>query len=106
VKWLWKNNPSTSNIKLKGQNYLTLFIFIILDNPISRTILISNPIKMTNEEKGRKYQQLMYDYDLLSNRINSIKGESFELNENQNKQIRELQMRQQVIMNEVNRLLQ
>jgi hypothetical protein len=61
---------------------------------------------MTNEEKGRKYQQLMYDYDLLSNRINSIKGESFELNDNQTKQIRELQVRQQVIMNQVNRLLQ
>lgn len=60
---------------------------------------------MTNEEKGRKYQQLMYDYDLLSNKINSIKGESFELNDSQNKQIRELQMRQQNIMNQVNVLL-
>jgi hypothetical protein len=60
---------------------------------------------MTNEEKGRRYQQLMYDYDLLSNKINSIKGESFELNDSQNKQIRELQMRQQNIMNQVNVLL-
>lgn len=60
---------------------------------------------MTNEEKGRKYQQLMYDYDLLSNKINSIKGESFELNDLQNKQIRELQARQQNIMNQVNFLL-
>ena len=60
---------------------------------------------MTNEEKGRRYQQLMYDFDLLSNKINSIKGESFELNDSQNKQIRELHARQQVIMNEVNRLL-
>ena len=57
---------------------------------------------MTNEEKGKRYQQLMYDYDLLSNKINSIKGESFELNDSQNKQIRELQMRQQNIMNQVN----
>jgi archaellum component FlaC len=61
---------------------------------------------MTNEQKGRRYQQLMFDYDLLSNKINSIKGESFELSDLQNKQIKELQMRQQVIMNEVNRLLQ
>jgi hypothetical protein len=61
---------------------------------------------MTNEQKGQRYQQLMFDYDLLSNKINSIKGESFELNDNQNQQIRELQVRQQVIMNEVNRLLQ
>jgi archaellum component FlaC len=60
---------------------------------------------MTNEEKGKRYQQLMYDYDLLSNKINSIKGESFELNDSQNKQIRELQMRQQNIMNQVNVLL-
>jgi len=60
---------------------------------------------MTNEEKGKKYQQLMYDYDLLSNKINSIKGESFELNDSQTKQIRELQMRQQNIMNQVNFLL-
>lgn len=61
---------------------------------------------MTNEEKGKRYQQLTYDYDLLSNKINSIKGEDFELNENQNRQIRELQNRQQIIMNEVNRLMQ
>jgi hypothetical protein len=61
---------------------------------------------MTNEQKSKKYQQLMFDYDLLSNKINSIKGESFELNDKQNKQIKELQIRQQVIMNEVNRLLQ
>ncbi len=61
---------------------------------------------MTNEQKGQRYQQLMFDYDLLSNKINSIKGENFELNDNQNQQIRELQKRQQVIMNEVNRLLQ
>lgn len=60
---------------------------------------------MTNEEKGRKYQQLMYDYDLLSNKINSIKGESFELNDSQTKQIKELQLRQQNIMNQVNFLL-
>jgi hypothetical protein len=60
---------------------------------------------MTNEEKGKKYQQLMYDYDLLSNKINAIKGESFELNDSQTKQIRELQMRQQNIMNQVNMLL-
>jgi hypothetical protein len=61
---------------------------------------------MTNEEKGKKYQQLMFDYDLLSNKINSIKGESFEMNDNQTRQIKELQARQQVIMNQVNRLLQ
>lgn len=60
---------------------------------------------MTNEEKGKKYQQLMYDYDLLSNKVNAIKGESFELNDDQNRQIRELKMRQQNIMNLVNNLL-
>ena len=60
---------------------------------------------MNNEEKGKRYQQLMYDYDLLSNKVNSIKGEDFELNDSQNKQIRELQMRQQNIMNQVNILL-
>jgi hypothetical protein len=61
---------------------------------------------MTNEEKGQRYQQLMHDHDLLTNRINAIKGESFELNTNQLQQIRELQARQQVIMNQVSRLLQ
>jgi hypothetical protein len=42
---------------------------------------------------------------MLSNQINGIKGSSFELNESQERQIKELQARQNQIMMHVNRLL-
>jgi hypothetical protein len=61
---------------------------------------------MTNEDKAKLYNQLMYDYDLLSNQINQIKGSSFELNDKQIREVRELQGRQQNIMNTVQRLVQ
>lgn len=51
---------------------------------------------MTNEQKAKKYNQLMFEYTKIQNKISSIKGESFELNDTQSKQIKilENQMRQ------------
>jgi hypothetical protein len=60
---------------------------------------------MTNEEKAKLYQNLMYENDLLSNQINSIKGESFELNNSQIQQIKMLEAKQQNLMATLNRLL-
>jgi hypothetical protein len=60
---------------------------------------------MNNEQKGQEYQRLMYQYDMLSNKINQIKGLSFELNESQNKEIRVLQGQQNQIMMAVDKLM-
>ena len=46
---------------------------------------------MNNEQKAQKYNQLMFEYTRIQNKISSIKGESFELNESQNREIRVLE---------------
>jgi len=46
---------------------------------------------MTNEQKAKKYNQLMFEYTKVQNKISSIKGESFELDENQKKEVRNLE---------------
>ena len=46
---------------------------------------------MTNEQKAKKYNQLMFEYTKIQNKISSIKGESFDLNENQKKEVRNLE---------------
>lgn len=46
---------------------------------------------MTNEQKAQKYNQLMFEYTKVQNKISSIKGESFELNESQQREIRNLE---------------
>ena len=38
---------------------------------------------MNNEQKAEKYNQLMYEYTKVQNKISSIKGESLNLNQNQ-----------------------
>jgi hypothetical protein len=60
---------------------------------------------MNREEKSQRYSQLLFEFDRLGNRINSIKGEAIDLNENQNKQIRDLQIQQGKIMAEMQRLM-
>jgi hypothetical protein len=59
---------------------------------------------MDDNRKAQIYDQLMYESDKISNRISSIKGESLELNQNQQEEIRKLQIRQQQIMVEASRL--
>lgn len=46
---------------------------------------------MTNEQKAQKYNQLMYEYTRIQNQISSIKGESFEMNENQLREVKNLE---------------
>jgi ABC-type uncharacterized transport system ATPase subunit len=46
---------------------------------------------MTNEQKAQKYNQLMYEYTQIQNKISSIKSESFELNENQLREVKNLE---------------
>jgi len=60
---------------------------------------------MNQEQKSQRYSQLLFEFDRLGNRINSIKGEAIDLNENQNRQIRDLQIAQGKIMAEMQRLM-
>jgi hypothetical protein len=59
---------------------------------------------MTNEQKAQMYDQLMFEHTKLSNRISSIKGESFELNQEQIQRIRILESKVSEIMNRLSRL--
>lgn len=59
---------------------------------------------MTNEQKAEKYNQLMFEYTKLQNRISSIKGESFELNQNQLNDIKDLEKKLNFIMETASRL--
>lgn len=60
---------------------------------------------MTQEEKSRVYSALLFEHDKLSNRINSIKGESLEMNESQMAQIRKLQIRQSQVVEQMRNLM-
>ena len=59
---------------------------------------------MTNEQKAQMYDQLMFEHTKLSNRISSIKGESFELNQEQIQRIRILESKVNEIINRLSRL--
>lgn len=59
---------------------------------------------MTNEQKAQKYNQLMFEYTRIQNQISNIKGESFEMNEKQLKDIRILEERLKMIMNQASLL--
>ncbi len=53
---------------------------------------------MTNEQKAQKYNQLMVEYTQIQNKISSIKAESFELNENQTREVKILEDRLRNLM--------
>ena len=59
---------------------------------------------MTNEQKAQKYNQLMYEYTRIQNRISSIKGESINLNQQQLNEIQNLENTLRLIMDKVSRL--
>jgi len=59
---------------------------------------------MNNEDKARTYNQLMFEYTKIQNRISSIKGESINLNQNQINEIRDLESRLNQIMVSASRL--
>ena len=60
---------------------------------------------MRQEEKAIIYGNLLNEHTKCFNEINRIKGESLELNADQLKKIKKLELRQQEIMREVNRLM-
>lgn len=60
---------------------------------------------MTTEQKAQIYGNLMNEHTKCFNEINRIKGESLDLNQEQQLKIQKLEQRQQQIMSEVNKLL-
>jgi hypothetical protein len=60
---------------------------------------------MNEEQKAQLYSQLTYNYDRLANEIASIKGESIDLNPQQQERIQRLQMEQHKIMSRVQQLM-
>ena len=59
---------------------------------------------MTNEQKAKTYNQLMFEYTKIQNKISSIKGESISLNQNQINEVRELENKLRMIMEAAPRL--
>jgi len=60
---------------------------------------------MNDQDKAIKYDQLMSEYHHIGNQISQVKSESFDLNESQLKQIRNLSQRQTYIMNVMNGMM-
>jgi hypothetical protein len=60
---------------------------------------------MNDQDKAIKYDQLMSEYHHIGNQISQVKSESFDLNESQLKQIRNLSQRQTYIMNVINGMM-
>ena len=59
---------------------------------------------MTNEQKAMAYNQLMFEYTKIQNKISSIKGESISLNQNQINEVKELENRLRMIMETASKL--
>jgi hypothetical protein len=59
---------------------------------------------MNNEQKAATYNQLMMEYTRIENKISSIRGESFTLNNNQINEIRELEKKLKMIMERASRI--
>ena len=60
---------------------------------------------MNDEQKAQLYSKLTYNYERLANEIASIKGESIDLNSQQQERIQKLQMEQHKIMSRVQQLM-
>ena len=60
---------------------------------------------MQQSRNAELYSQLLFEFDKVSNQINSIKGESIDLNEEQNRRIQNLQIKQGRIMSEMQKLM-
>ena len=59
---------------------------------------------MNNEQKAATYNQLMLEYTRIENKISSIRGESFTLNNNQINEIRDLENKLKMIMERASRI--
>jgi hypothetical protein len=60
---------------------------------------------MTNEQKAQQYGQLLNEHTRIGNQISEIKGQSIDLSQKEQSQIKELENRQIQIMNSIQRLL-
>jgi hypothetical protein len=60
---------------------------------------------MTEEQKAQQYNNLTYGFDRLANEIASIKGESIDLNQEQQSKILKLQEQQRNIMSQLQRIM-
>jgi hypothetical protein len=60
---------------------------------------------MNNEQKAQRYSYLMSQFDVLRNKIADIKITQVNLTEEQERDIKVLQSRQQMIMRDINQLM-
>ena len=60
---------------------------------------------MNNEQKAQRYNYLMSQFDVLRNKIADIKITQVNLTEEQERDIKVLQSKQQLIMQDINRLM-
>ena len=60
---------------------------------------------MTNEQKARRYSQLMSQFDVLRNKIADIRLTQVNLTEAQERDIKNIERQQQQVLAELNRLL-
>lgn len=60
---------------------------------------------MNNEQKAQRYSYLMSQFDVLRNKIADIKITQVNLTEEQERNIKVLQSKQQLIMKDINRLM-
>lgn len=60
---------------------------------------------MNNEQKAQRYSYLMSQFDVLRNKIADIKLTQVNLTEEQERNIKVLQSKQQLIMQDINRLM-
>ena len=60
---------------------------------------------MDKNQKADLYQKLMFEHDILENKIKSIKSMNFELNAQQENEIRRLKLEQGKIRQQVERLM-
>jgi len=67
--------------------------------------IIKTNLKMDNNQKANIYTNLMYEYDILENKINVIRSKTFELSPIEENEIKKLKFEQGKIMQQVDRLL-
>lgn len=60
---------------------------------------------MNNELKAQEYNMLLSRFTQLGNRIQEIKGQDIELNQQQLQQIEKLQQEQQFIMSKISSMM-
>ena len=60
---------------------------------------------MNNEQKAQRYSYLMSQFDVLRNKIADIKITQVNLTEEQERNIKVLQSKQQMIMRDINQLM-